>query len=303
MVEVSVVANPLRPQAAAAVEALRRRAGALTLPRPRITWTTSAEHCHTAAREAVALGAGVVVACGGDGTIRQVAAAVADTHVELGILPVGRGNVLAHNVGLARLPKPALVDIALAGRSARLGVARTRLVDRTGAEREEVFLTLAGLGNDAMAIASMRAAGGWHEYFLAGFRRLRGPELEFVLGYDGDAAERIRAWSVFVGNQPQVPPGIELFPGAGGSRGHLVVASVQPRSVAGWARVALDRVRRAPTNSRYGYRDASSVVVCPAAPVTVHLDGDVLPGITRLSAVGGRSFLGLRCLGPGMPLG
>ena len=42
-----------------------------------------------------------VVAAGGDGTIRQVAAALLDAETPLGIIPVGTGNVLAHEIGLA----------------------------------------------------------------------------------------------------------------------------------------------------------------------------------------------------------
>jgi diacylglycerol kinase (ATP) len=42
-----------------------------------------------------------ILAAGGDGTIRQVAAALIGTDTPLGIVPVGTGNVLAHEIGLA----------------------------------------------------------------------------------------------------------------------------------------------------------------------------------------------------------
>lgn len=297
-----MVANPVRPHAATAVDALTKRATALSLPRPRVRWTRSGDHGSRAAREAVAEGAAVVVVAGGDGTIRQVAGVLAGTGTQMAILPVGRGNVLAHNMGMRRLPKPVLLDIALTGRSTRIGVGCARVVDAGGAHQEP-FLTMAGLGNDAMAIATMRGAGGWQDYFVAGLRRLLAPELEFVVSVDG-AEEPLWAWSVFVGAQPGVPPGIELFPGAGGPGGRLVVAGVRPGSLTGWGRVALDRVRRMPSNPWYCYRRASEVVLRPSVPLPLHLDGDVLPDVTLLSAVGGRGFLRLRnVLGPGVPLG
>ena len=48
-----------------------------------------------------------VIAAGGDGTIRQVAATLIGTDMPLGIIPVGTGNVLAHEIGLARTPAVA----------------------------------------------------------------------------------------------------------------------------------------------------------------------------------------------------
>src|SRR5262245_64821414 len=41
-----------------------------------------------------------VFACGGDGTISDVAASLAGTDVSLGIIPAGTTNVLAHEFGL-----------------------------------------------------------------------------------------------------------------------------------------------------------------------------------------------------------
>ena len=52
------------------------------------------------ARLAVASGARLVVAAGGDGTVRAVAAGVAHTGVEMAILPLGTANLAARNLGL-----------------------------------------------------------------------------------------------------------------------------------------------------------------------------------------------------------
>src|SRR6185503_12958663 len=55
-----------------------------------------------------------IVAAGGDGTIRQAAIALIGSTMPLGIVPVGTGNVLAHEIGLARTPS-AVADMLLHG--------------------------------------------------------------------------------------------------------------------------------------------------------------------------------------------
>ena len=56
------------------------------------------------AREAVAEGCDTVLACGGDGTIHEVVQGLAGTDTPLGVIPLGTGNSLANDLGLARNP-------------------------------------------------------------------------------------------------------------------------------------------------------------------------------------------------------
>ena len=98
---------------------------------------------------AIAAGAELVVVAGGDGTVREVAHGLARTGVELGIVPVGTANLLAHNLGLPRTV-PAAVQVAVAGRPrpVDLGLAR---VDDSG---DLPFVVLAGMGHDAATVAA-----------------------------------------------------------------------------------------------------------------------------------------------------
>jgi diacylglycerol kinase (ATP) len=114
------------------------------------------------AREARA--AGLVIAVGGDGTVREVAAGLAGSDCELAVIPVGSGNDFDRNVGIPR-------EVEAACRVARSGSARpidlVRLTARSGAgDSEWLFANAAGFGFDALVIEQARR-----------FRRLRGMPL------------------------------------------------------------------------------------------------------------------------------
>ena len=53
-------------------------------------------------RAAVARGCDTVFACGGDGTIQDVAQGLVGSSAALAILPLGTANVLAHDLGIPR---------------------------------------------------------------------------------------------------------------------------------------------------------------------------------------------------------
>ena len=96
------------------------------LPQPMWLYTTEDDPGHGAAREAIEAGADVVVAIGGDGTVRAIAAELAGTEVPLAIIPMGTGNLFARNLDLPLGNTPALLRIALEGerRADRRGLAR-----------------------------------------------------------------------------------------------------------------------------------------------------------------------------------
>ncbi len=105
---------------------------------------------HQAARQAAAEAAAsgrydAIVAAGGDGTVRQVAAALIGSEVPLGLVPVGTGNVLAHEIGLAGSAE-AICETLLNGPSISAACARVN---------SEPFLLMAGAGFDGRVIAAL----------------------------------------------------------------------------------------------------------------------------------------------------
>jgi diacylglycerol kinase family enzyme len=78
--------------------------------------------CAERAAELVKAGAGLVIACGGDGTISAVAGALAGTEARLGVLPLGTLNHFARDLGIPFDVTEAAKMIA-AGNERRVDVA------------------------------------------------------------------------------------------------------------------------------------------------------------------------------------
>jgi diacylglycerol kinase family enzyme len=103
-------------------------------------------HATKLAEEAVSGGAGLIVAAGGDGTIAEVAAGLADRRVKLGVIPLGTANVLAQELALPFAPR----DIA-----ACLAFGRTRALwpgIATGPGGARMFVQMVGVGLDAQVV-------------------------------------------------------------------------------------------------------------------------------------------------------
>jgi diacylglycerol kinase (ATP) len=100
------------------------------------------------ARQAIADGCDTVFACGGDGTIHNIAQVLAHTPVALGVLPMGTANALAHDLGLPR-NVIAAADVAVHGTPRRIGVGRIQYNDLEGQPNSRVFVVAAGAGVDA----------------------------------------------------------------------------------------------------------------------------------------------------------
>ncbi|HTD77323.1 MAG TPA: diacylglycerol kinase family protein, partial [Chloroflexota bacterium] len=80
------------------------------------------------ARSALAAGAEVVLACGGDGTIRHVAHVLAGSGTPLGLVPTGTANLLARNLAMVLDDPAQATRIALSGTNRALDIGRVFLM-------------------------------------------------------------------------------------------------------------------------------------------------------------------------------
>ena len=196
--------------------------------------TDKAESGVAAAQGAALDGADLVVAAGGDGTVRGCAEGLAETGVPLAIVPHGTANLLARSLGIPSHPKSAL-DIALDP----AGISADRTIDLAVADGTP-FTAMAGLGLDAAVVAGTRLKHqfGWFAYALSGAVHLAVPPAPFRIRLDdGEPVERY-ARSVVVGNSGMLPGGFTLLPAARLDDGLLDVGVLAPRGPFGWTRVA-----------------------------------------------------------------
>lgn len=73
-----------------------------------VVFTEGPGHGAELARAAASAGYGAVLACGGDGTVNEIAAALAASDTVFGIIPTGSGNGLARHLGIPVDPEMAL---------------------------------------------------------------------------------------------------------------------------------------------------------------------------------------------------
>jgi diacylglycerol kinase family enzyme len=194
------------------------------------------------ARRALAARADVVIAAGGDGTVRAVAEGLRDSGVPLALLPSGTGNLLARNLDLPLNSIEHSVLTAFTGADRRIDLGVAEITRPDGTVEENVFLVMAGLGLDAKMIAmtdsKLKKAVGWLAYVDAGVRAL--PSLKPVrLRYsvDDEAEKQLSVHTILIGNCGALPGGILLIPDAKPDDGLLDIAALRPQGKFGWLRV------------------------------------------------------------------
>ncbi|HEV2803012.1 MAG TPA: diacylglycerol kinase family protein [Pyrinomonadaceae bacterium] len=133
------------------------------------------------ARREAAAGRRLLIACGGDGTVSEVANGILESgaDAELGILPSGTGGDFRRTLGIPNGARDAAAALRT-GRSRRVDVGRVEFQTRAGERAERYFLNVAscGMGGEVirrveeksggwLATASRRVAGGQGAYALA----------------------------------------------------------------------------------------------------------------------------------------
>jgi diacylglycerol kinase family enzyme len=259
---------------------------------PEFAPTSETDDAQMLAQRAVAAGAGMVFAAGGDGTVRACAEALAGTQVPLAIVPVGTANLTARALGVPGRAGPA-IDAGFGGQDRRIDLARVGsggtcmrgASGRTDAD-ETVFAAMAGIGLDAAVVEAARRDVkrrlGWVAYAVSGLTRLWWPASDFTIRVDGGEPMHRRARCVVVGNSGLLPGGFGLLPGARLDDGRLDVGILAPTGPLGWPRVAgriLTRSRG--RDSQLERFQARRIEISAASALPRQIDGELAaPGRT-----------------------
>ncbi|MDM7924133.1 MAG: diacylglycerol kinase family lipid kinase [Pyrinomonadaceae bacterium] len=113
------------------------------------------------AKRACEAGRRFIIACGGDGTINEIANGILQsgtgTDTELGIFPSGTGGDFRRTIGLPTTPR----DIARAlrdGETRSIDVGRVTFVDHNGEQASRYFLNVTSFGLAASIIERVKGA-------------------------------------------------------------------------------------------------------------------------------------------------
>lgn len=193
--------------------------------------TEKAEEGVSAASGAALDGAELVVAVGGDGTVRGCAEGLAGTGIPLGVVPHGTANLLARTL---RVPRHMRAALAVA-----LSSGIDRAIDLAIADGVP-FTAMAGMGLDAAVVAGTRLKHqfGWLAYAMSGAAHLTAAPARFTIRLDGGAPLEREARSVVAGNSGLLPGGFRLLPDARVDDGLLDVGVLAPHGPGGWTRLA-----------------------------------------------------------------
>jgi diacylglycerol kinase (ATP) len=216
------------------------------------------------AERALSEGATRLVACGGDGTVMEVAQTLVDKKIELAVVPLGTGNLLSRNLDLP-LEMEEAVKLALFG---------TATVMDCGRANDTVFLINSGIGLDAQIMSGTSRDAkeklGVFAYILSARKYASGRSSKFSISVDGEKARRCRAKTVFIANMGKIQANIALVPGTDPNDGQLNIAVIEASSPRDWLSLAFNLLRHKPHKSS-GYRTLT------AEKCVVTVEGQALP--------------------------
>jgi len=259
-----------------------------------ISETGSAGHATELALVAAAQNADAVIACGGDGTVNEVANGLAGSSTPMGVVRGGTANVWAKEAGVPRRPADALQLLATGDRRS-IDLGRIRALpaqhpdsgdapaDMPGAEQDNgarYFLLMAGIGFDAaivrQASGALKQRLGATAYLLQGVRSLLSHRAETVdLEVDG-VTERASLYWLLLGNTRSYAGVVNLTHQASAVDGKLDFCLVERGGPARFAWLApWVLLRRHAGRAYVQYRTVESLEVrTPGLPVQI--DGEYL---------------------------
>ncbi len=257
------------------------------------------------ARQAAEEGASVVLAAGGDGTIRSVAQGLRGSDVPVGLLPSGTGNLLARNLQLSLDRLEESVATAFTGVDRRIDLGWVELERPDGSRDSHAFVVMAGLGIDAAMIANTRPElkqrVGWLAY-VGGILQSLGSDNRIRIRFklDDEPQHGLTVNTVMIGNCGVLTGNILLLPEAVVDDGVFDIVALRPDGPIGWLQIAWKVLwengvlRRSEVGRKIlartkevrtlRYMKGRTIVIRTEQPRQFQLDGDAMGEVVAVRA-------------------
>lgn len=208
------------------------------------TWfeTTEEDPGQGATDNALDAGCEIVIAAGGDGTVRAVAERLGESGspaAELGIVPLGTGNLLARNLGVPLGNARAAFERVLSQDATPLDLGMVDVSLADGQTSTLGFVVMVGFGIDAQMISEtdddLKSQAGWLAYVESLGRATSNTEVvELSLTLDDGEPVKESAHTVLIANCGTLQGGITLLPDAEPDDGELDLLVLRADGIAAW---------------------------------------------------------------------
>lgn len=230
-------------------------------------FSTGVKHARDVAREEAA-NYDIIVAVGGDGTVNEVASAIAGTNTILGVIPYGSGN------GLSRfLSVPMNAEGALKG----INNARVVAID-AGKMNGRWFFNMAGMGFDAhisQVFANGSTKRGFVGYLKSSIREISRYKAQiYHIDIDGVKYER-EAFMLSIANSSQYGNNAHISPTASVQDGLLDVCIIKPFPLYRFPEMGLRMLTKTSEGTKYvEIIKGKNITITRSQPGPIHLDGE-----------------------------
>lgn len=247
------------------------------------------------AASAARKGTKLIIACGGDGTISEVANGIlsVSSDSELGILPSGTGGDFRKTIGIPTRPADA-ANILRKGQTRVIDVGKVTLTNDDGEHESRYFLGVASFGMSADVIARVKEGGpdwlptkgpkwltGRVSFGVAMLQTAaRTSATRVVVELDDDPARHLTVANLCIANARYFGGGMKIAPNAKLADGKFDVISIGDL---GAARILANAPRLYVgahlSMSEVGHALAKKVIARPAdidQRIEVEVDGEIL---------------------------
>jgi len=237
---VAIIWNPTKTDKHQLEAALADAVGEAPPPETRWWETTQDDPGQGAAENALADGADLLVVAGGDGTVRAVAEHLAEVSAdaELGIIPLGTGNLLARNLDVPINDVSAAFARALEPDTRPVDVGWVEVELAAGRQRH-AFLVMVGFGIDAQMIVEtdedLKDTAGWLAYVESLGRALSESDVvAFRVAKDDQPEHDEEGHTLLIANCGTLQGGVTLLPDADPTDGELDYLLLRATNLGGW---------------------------------------------------------------------